>query len=106
MSAMAAYEKSRIELDRAVGTLLDHQGISIDDAAQGRSPTCPTFPRLRPARTAFRRNRSTAAQPTAIDLRIRFLAEAGAASSRGSLFFPPHNSLQTHNVSLNFLPLR
>ncbi len=52
MSAMAAYEKSRIELDRATGTLLDHNGISIDDAAAGQSRTCPTFLTLRRARTA------------------------------------------------------
>src|SRR5204862_7540434 len=29
LSAMAAYEKSRVELDRAVGTLLDHNAISV-----------------------------------------------------------------------------
>jgi outer membrane protein len=41
MSAMAAYEKSRVELDRAVGTLLDNNGISIDDAARGQVTRLP-----------------------------------------------------------------
>ncbi len=36
VNAMVAYEKSRIELDRATGTLLDHDGISVDDAASGQ----------------------------------------------------------------------
>ena len=48
MSAMAAYEKSRIELDRAVGTTLDHAGISIDDAARGRVSTVPNVPHVAP----------------------------------------------------------
>jgi outer membrane protein len=42
MSAMAAYEKSRIELDRAVGVTLDQAGISIDDAARGQVNRMPT----------------------------------------------------------------
>jgi hypothetical protein len=45
---MAAYEKSRVELDRAVGTLLDHQGISIDDAAQGQVTHMPNVPYAAP----------------------------------------------------------
>ncbi len=48
MSAMAAYEKSRIELDRAVGTTLDHAGISIDDAARGHVNAVPTVPYVAP----------------------------------------------------------
>ena len=36
VNAMVAYEKSRVELDRATGELLDHYGISIDDAARGQ----------------------------------------------------------------------
>jgi outer membrane protein TolC len=48
MSAMAAYEKSRIELDRAVGTTLDHAGISIDDAARGHVATVPNVPHVAP----------------------------------------------------------
>ena len=44
MSAMAAYEKARVELDRAVGNLLDHAGISIDDAARGQVTRMPNAP--------------------------------------------------------------
>jgi len=48
MSAMAAYEKSRVELDRAVGTTLDHAGISIADAAVGRVTRMPNVPSVSP----------------------------------------------------------
>src|SRR5271165_4412738 len=48
LSAMAAYEKSRVELDRAVGTLLDHEGISIDDAAKGQVTRMPNVPHVAP----------------------------------------------------------
>ena len=48
MSAMAAYEKSRIELDRAVGTTLDQAGISIDDAARGHVNSVPNVPHVAP----------------------------------------------------------
>ncbi len=48
LSAMAAYEKSRIELDRAVGTLLDHENISIDDAARGQVTRIPSVPYVAP----------------------------------------------------------
>jgi outer membrane protein len=36
VSAKAAYEKSRIELDRATGLLLDHSGIDVADATRGQ----------------------------------------------------------------------
>ena len=48
MSAMAAYEKSRVELERAVGNLLDHNGISIDDAARGQVTRMPNVPYVAP----------------------------------------------------------
>ena len=48
LSAMAAYEKSRLELDRATGTLLDHAGISIDDAARGQVTHMPNVPYVAP----------------------------------------------------------
>lgn len=48
MSAMAAYEKSRVELDRATGTLLDRDGISIDDAARGQVTRLPNVPYVAP----------------------------------------------------------
>jgi outer membrane protein len=52
LSATAAYEKSRIELDRAVGTLLDHENISIDDAARGQVSHMPTVPDVVPRKEA------------------------------------------------------
>ena len=48
MSAMAAYEKSRVELDRATGITLDHAGISIDDAAKGQVTRMPGVPYIAP----------------------------------------------------------
>jgi hypothetical protein len=48
MSAMAAYEKSRVELDRATGITLDHAGISIDDAARGQVTRMPNVPNIAP----------------------------------------------------------
>ena len=48
MSAMAAYEKSRVELDRAVGNLLEHNGISVDDAARGQVTHMPNTPYVAP----------------------------------------------------------
>jgi outer membrane protein len=48
MSAMAAYEKSRVELERSVGTLLDNNGISIDDAARGQVTHLPNVPYVAP----------------------------------------------------------
>jgi outer membrane protein len=48
LSAMAAYEKSRVELDRAVGTLLDHNAISVDDAARGQVTRIPSVPNVAP----------------------------------------------------------
>jgi outer membrane protein len=48
MSAMAAYEKSRIELDRAIGVTLDHAGVSIDDAARGQVRRVPNVPYIAP----------------------------------------------------------
>ena len=48
MSAMAAYEKSRVELDRATGVTLDHAGVSIDDAAKGQVTRLPSVPYIAP----------------------------------------------------------
>lgn len=48
MSAMAAYEKARVELDRAVGTLLDHNGINIQEAARGEVHHMPNVPYVTP----------------------------------------------------------
>ena len=48
VSAMAAYEKARVELDRAVGSTLDRAGISIDDAAKGQVTHLPNVPYVAP----------------------------------------------------------
>jgi outer membrane protein len=48
VNATVAYEKSRIELDRATGTLLDHLGVSIDDAARGQVTRMPNVPYVAP----------------------------------------------------------
>ena len=48
VNATVAYEKSRIELDRATGSLLDHNSISIDDAAQGQVTRMPNAPYIAP----------------------------------------------------------
>ncbi|MFZ0146620.1 MAG: TolC family protein [Candidatus Sulfotelmatobacter sp.] len=48
VNATVAYEKSRIELDRATGTLLDHDGISVDDAAKGQVTRLPSVPYITP----------------------------------------------------------
>jgi outer membrane protein TolC len=59
-NATVAYEKSRIELDRATGTLLDHNGISVDDAARGQVTHMPNVPYIAP-----RKDLPSVAQPAA-----------------------------------------
>jgi len=44
VSAMAAYEKARLELDRATGLLLDHAGILLADAERGEVTQMPSVP--------------------------------------------------------------
>jgi outer membrane protein len=48
VSARAAYEKSRIELDRATGLLLDHAGIDVADATRGQVTHLPNVPFVTP----------------------------------------------------------
>src|SRR5205807_566066 len=48
VSAKAAYEKSRIELDRATGLLLEHSGIDIADATRGQVTRLPSVPYVEP----------------------------------------------------------
>jgi outer membrane protein len=52
VSAKAAYEKSRIELDRATGLLLDHAGIDVADATRGQVTHLPTVPYVTPSQDA------------------------------------------------------
>lgn len=48
VSAKAAYEKSRVELDRATGLLLEHSGIDVDDATKGQVTHLPNVPSVAP----------------------------------------------------------
>ena len=48
MSAMANYEKARVELDRATGLLLDHSGIVMSDAERGQVTHMPDVPYVAP----------------------------------------------------------
>ena len=52
VSAKAAYEKSRIELDRATGLLLDHAGIDVGDATRGQVTHLPNVPYVAPRKDA------------------------------------------------------
>jgi outer membrane protein TolC len=48
VSAKAAYEKSRIELDRATGLLLDHSNIDVTEATRGQVTHLPQVPYVAP----------------------------------------------------------
>lgn len=48
VNATVAYEKSRIELGRATGTLLDENSVSIDQAASGHVTRMPSVPYVEP----------------------------------------------------------
>jgi len=48
VSAKAAYEKSRIELDRSTGLLLDHAGIDVAEASRGEVTHLPNVPYVAP----------------------------------------------------------
>ena len=46
VSAKAAYEKAEVELDRAIGLLLDHAGIVIAEAERGEITHTPNIPHV------------------------------------------------------------
>jgi outer membrane protein TolC len=48
VSALAGYEKARIELDRSTGLLLEHAGIILSDAQRGEISHMPEVPLLAP----------------------------------------------------------
>ena len=48
VSAKAAYEKARVEMDRATGLLLDHAGIVMADAERGEVSHMPNVPYVAP----------------------------------------------------------
>src|SRR5207245_10441295 len=48
VSAMAAYEKAQVELDRATGLLIEHAGIDMSDAEKGEVTHMPKIPYVAP----------------------------------------------------------
>ena len=60
VSAKAAYAKSRIELDRATGLLLEHANIDVADATRGQVTHLPNVPYAAP------RQDSTPLAPTGV----------------------------------------
>ncbi|HYK48707.1 MAG TPA: TolC family protein, partial [Terriglobales bacterium] len=48
VAARAAYEKARVELDRATGLLLEHNGIDLADAQSGVVTKLPSVPYVTP----------------------------------------------------------
>jgi outer membrane protein len=48
VAARAAYEKSRVELDRATGLLLEHNGVDLADAETGVVTKMPAVPYVTP----------------------------------------------------------
>jgi outer membrane protein len=63
VSAKAAYEKSRIELDRATGLLLDHSGIDVADATRGQVTHLPKVPYIAPRQDANPEGQPAPSQP-------------------------------------------
>ena len=59
VSAKAAYEKSRLELDRATGLLLEHAHIDVSEAIRGQVTKLPTVPYVTP-----RQDMQPGAQPS------------------------------------------
>jgi outer membrane protein TolC len=48
VAAKSSYEKSRVELDRAIGLTLDRNGILLDDAERGQVSKMPHVPYVTP----------------------------------------------------------
>lgn len=48
VAARAAYEKSRVEMDRATGLLLEHNGVDLADAESGVVTKMPAVPYVTP----------------------------------------------------------
>jgi len=65
VSAKAAYEKSRIELDRATGLLLDHAGIDVAEATRGQVTHLPSVPYVAPRQDAAPAGSPSSALPQA-----------------------------------------
>ncbi len=65
VSAKAAYEKSRVELDRATGLLLDHSGIDVADATRGQVTHLPKVPYVVPRQDAIPAGQPAQSPPAA-----------------------------------------
>ena len=65
VSAKAAYEKSRVELDRATGLLLDHSGIDVADATRGQVAHLPKVPYVVPRQDAIPAGQPAQSPPAA-----------------------------------------
>lgn len=52
VSAMAAYEKAEVELDRSTGLLIEHAGIDMGDAIKGEVSHMPKVPFVAPSASA------------------------------------------------------
>ena len=63
VSAMANYEKSRVEMDRATGLLLDHAQIVIEDAERGQVTHMPSVPDIAPRKDTESVMPSSATEP-------------------------------------------
>jgi len=50
VSAKAAYEKARVELDRSTGLLLENAGIVVEDAQRGQVTHMPKIPFVAPSK--------------------------------------------------------
>ena len=61
VAALSTYEKARVALDQVTATILDRNGISMDDAASGQVTHMPSIPGLQPNSTPA----AVGAQPAA-----------------------------------------
>ncbi len=61
VAALSTYEKSRVALDQVTATILDRNGISMEDAASGHVTHMPSIPGLQPNLTPS----TVTAQPAA-----------------------------------------
>jgi outer membrane protein len=64
VSAKAAYEKSRVELERSTGLLLEDNGINVEEATRAQVTRQPTVPYVEP-RTDLQPGQQTPSQPPA-----------------------------------------
>ena len=51
VAALSTYEKARVALDQVTATILDRNGISMDDAVSGQMTHMPSIPELQPNST-------------------------------------------------------